>query len=138
VALADGWRADESGILGATVRALYDLYRPNLSPFRLTYMHLQISPSAREGIDPEFVKRINPESWRMFDALERVLARGVGAGTVRADLDPRKGVVGAHASAIGLLTMLALAEASGDPLRHRDEALLGSLSDILHLGVRPR
>jgi AcrR family transcriptional regulator len=138
IATAEGWRASEDGILGAMVRALYRHYRPKLASFRLIYQFLQSGPPGAGLWDEPTLARLHVQSKRMFDALEAVLVRGRAAGTVAHDIELRTAVVAAHASAAGLLTMLALAEHAGDPLRQRDEALLKSFEVLLREGIRPR
>lgn len=137
VATAEGWEGDEAGILGGLVRAMYDHYRPNLSAFRLIYMHLQVVP-ASIGVDEALIARIHPHSRRMFDALQAVLERGRERGVVAAGVALRTAAVTAHAAAVGLLTMMALAERHNDPLRQGDAALLESTCRILESGIRAR
>jgi len=137
VATATRWRSDEAGILGGVVRAMYDHYRPNLSAFRLIYMHLQVVPSSI-GVDDDLIARIHPNSRRIFDALQAVLERGQQKGNVASGIAVRTAAVSAHATAVGLLTMMALAERHNDPLRQGDAALLEATSRILESGIRAR
>jgi AcrR family transcriptional regulator len=132
------WRGDEAELVGEIVRAMYHHYRPNLSAFRLIYMHLQIGAPSSTGMDRALLARLHPHSKAMFDALEAVLERGKAAGRVAVDTHTRRAVVAAHAAAVGLLTMIGLAERADDPLRHTDDVLLRALSDLLVSGVRPR
>ncbi|MCC6619854.1 MAG: TetR/AcrR family transcriptional regulator [Deltaproteobacteria bacterium] len=137
VATAEGWRGPEPDVVGGVVRAMYDHYRPNLSRFRLIYLLIQSAPD-QMGLDADLLPRLHPHSKRMFDALEAVLVRGKKAGTVSKKISPRTAVVSAHMAAVGMLTMIALAERAADPLRQGDEHLIASLSELLRSGVRAR
>lgn len=138
VATAERWQGDESELLGAIVRAMYEHYRPNLAAFRLTYMLLQLAPPTRMGVDDAMLERLHPVSKRMFDACEAVLLRGRAAGIIALDVDLRAAVVSAHLAAVGMLTMIALAERHNDPLRQGDELLLRSIAQLLRTGIRRR
>lgn len=138
VSTAQSWQGDESELLGAIVRAMYEHYRPNLGAFRLTYLLLQLAPPTKMGVDDTLLERLHPLSKRMFDACEAVLVRGRATGVISLEVDLRAAVVSAHMAAVGMLTMIALAERHGDPLRQRDELLLGSIGELLRSGIRRR
>lgn len=138
VATAQGWSGDPAEILAGIVRAMYAHYRPKLSTFRMIYLQLQLGPQGGMGMDATLKERVHPHSRRLFDALQAVLDAGQAAGVVQPGLETRTAVVAAHAAAIGVLTMIALAERADDPLRQGDEQLVGALCHLLVSGARVR
>jgi AcrR family transcriptional regulator len=113
----------------AMMRALHAHYVDNLAAFRAIYAQTQLYATARTGLDEATLRaEINPRSHRLFDALEARLA-GSSSGPREREAARRYAFV-AWTSVLGLLTMLSVADATGDPLIHRDTDLLDTLSDV--------
>ena len=74
---------------------------------------------------------IHPHTRRLFDTLEAIIA-GDGA-TVAKRRHARRQAFAAWASALGLMTMIGLAEATHDPLVHSHESLLSTLARAFEL-----
>lgn len=118
---------DAGNVLGTMMRAFYAHYVGRLDTFRLIYCQSQLSSATELGMDAGTIREeINPRTRRLFDALEERLA---GATRSRAKRQAaRRLAFTAWTSALGLLTMLSIADATGDPLAHPDAALLDTLA----------
>ena len=115
--------------LGKLIRAFYDHYISRLDAFRTVYCQSQLYSEPELGIDEEAIrKEINPRTRHLFDILEDRIS-----GTSASQSDRRRMrqlAFTAWLSALGLLTMLGIADATHDPLIHSDEDLLDTLSSV--------
>jgi AcrR family transcriptional regulator len=120
---------DARSTLGALIRAFYAHYIERLDAFRIVYCQSQLGRPGGLGMDPETIRdEINPRTRHLFDVLEERLA---AAGANKAErAQARRLAFTAWTSALGLLTMLSVAEATDDPLVHRDADLLDTLSGV--------
>lgn len=115
--------------LGTLIRAFYDHYINNLDAFRIVYCQSQLYAAPNLRIDEETLRdEINPRTRHLFDVLEGRMTRKSVSSKERMRL--RQLAFVAWTSALGLLTMLGIAEANDDPLIHTDEALLAALSNV--------
>lgn len=120
-------RAD--GTLGTLIRTFYDHYARRLDAFRTVYCLSQLYSGPSVGMDEETIRdEINPRTRRLFDRLEERLAHESSVAAERARM--RRLAFTAWTSALGLLTMLSVADAVGDPLVHSDEDLLDTLVKV--------
>jgi hypothetical protein len=71
---------------------------------------------------------INPRTRHLFDVLEERLAKKGASKRERERL--RRLAFSAWTSALGLVTILGVADATNDPLIHADKDLLASLSSV--------
>jgi len=115
--------------LGRLIRAFYEHYIGRLDAFRTVYCQSQLYTAARPAIDEDTLREeIHPRTNHLFDRLEERIA-GIAASD-----DERRRVrrlaFTAWTSALGLLTMLSIADANQDPLVHSDEELLETLSGV--------
>jgi AcrR family transcriptional regulator len=99
------------------VRAVSDFHLADLDRFRMMYLAPQVA-GHRALVDPTALEAVHPVTTRLYDALSRHLG-----GTQEA----RRQAVAIHASVLGLVMMVALADAMGDPLKHPTEALVEAL-----------
>jgi AcrR family transcriptional regulator len=116
------------------VRAIAGFHTADLDRFRLMYL----SPQGSGRLKPSrhtatVMERIHPVSSAMYDALEQKL---IGDSRFRSGPTPRRAAVIAHTSALGLVLMVSLADAVGDPLRHDTDSLVDTLTALL-AGNRP-
>ncbi len=115
--------------LGTLIRTFYDHYINNLDAFRIVYCQSQLYAAPNLRIDEETLRdEINPRTRHLFDVLEGRMTRESVSSKERMRL--RQLAFVAWTSALGLLTMLGIAEANDDPLIHTDEALLAALSNV--------
>jgi AcrR family transcriptional regulator len=115
--------------LGTLIRAFYAHYINNLDAFRIIYCQTQLYAAPDLRIDEETLRdEINPRTRHLFDVLEGRMTRESVSSKERMRL--RQLAFVAWTSALGLLTMLGIAEANDDPLIHSDEALLAALSSV--------
>lgn len=116
-------------ILGILVRAFYRHYIDQLNVFRIVYCQLQLGLGPSLAMDKAAVEReINPRTQHLFDILEaRLSGRSIGKKKRK---QMRQLAFAAWSSALGLLTMLSIADAVRDPLVHSDEDLLTTLSNV--------
>jgi AcrR family transcriptional regulator len=115
--------------LGTLIRAFYEHYINNLDAFRIVYCQSQLYAAPNLRIDEETLRdEINPRTRHLFDVLEGRMTSGKVSRKER--LRMRQLAFVAWSSALGLLTMLGIAEANDDPLIHTDEALLTALSNV--------
>jgi AcrR family transcriptional regulator len=113
-------------ILGRMILTFHEHYADRLDAFRFVYAHSQLYTGATTGLDADTLRdEINPRTRHLFDVLEERLA---GSGASKKERrQARQLAFTAWTSALGLLTMLSVADAANDPLVHRDKALLDTL-----------
>jgi AcrR family transcriptional regulator len=107
------------------VRTLIGFHLEDLGRFRLIYMAAQFDTQVWQvaGL-PEVAGSIHAATSRMYGALETVLAR---AGDVATPGAARTTAVAAHMAAIGVLSMLSLADATHDPMAHAPDRLIDAM-----------
>jgi len=116
-------------VVETLIRGFYAHYIGNLGAFRAVYCQSQLYSAVDTGMDKDTIReQINPRTHRLFDVLEARLAADSTDSMDRERL--RRFAFVAWTSALGLLTMLSVADAVGDPLIHRDADLLSALSDV--------
>ena len=115
--------------LGTLIRTFYDHYIKNLDAFRVIYCQSQLFAAKNERIDEQTLRdEINPRTRHLFDILENRMTSSDMSSEER--LRIRQLAFVAWSSALGLLTMLGVADANNDPLVHSDEELLATLSNV--------
>ena len=120
---------DGGKVLSTLIRAFYAHHIEDLDAFRLLYCESQLVSAPEHGFGPDVIRdKINPRTRNLFDVLESRLVRPGMPAKKRRLL--RQLAFTAWTSALGLLTMLSVADNAGDPLVHSDAALLDTLTDI--------
>jgi AcrR family transcriptional regulator len=115
--------------LSTLIKAFYNHYINHLDAFRSVYCQSQLYRGADSAIDEDTLRdEINPRTRHLFDILEARIATSPKSKAQRERL--RQLAFTAWLSALGLMTMLGVAEALDDPLIHSDEDLLSTLSDV--------
>jgi len=131
-ALLAAVEAADSGesTLGTLVRAFYDHYIGNLDALRFVYCQSQLYATPDHGMDQGTVRdEINPRTQHLFDKLEaRLVADRKLTKAKRERL--RRLAFTAWTSALGLMTMLGIADALDDPLVHSNEDLIDTLAEV--------
>lgn len=126
---------DDSKVLGVMIRAYYDHYIHQLEAFRAVYCQSQLLPASHLGLDEKMVREeINPLTRQLFDLLESRLIDDGATKAVRKRM--RRLSFSAWLAALGLLTMLSIADANNDPLVHNDRDLLNTLSDVFNSAAK--
>lgn len=124
-------------VLGTLIRSFHAHYIDRLDAFRSVYCQSQLYSGSRAAIDKETVEHdINPRTRHLFDVLEARLAEETRDGDRRLEL--RRLAFVAWLSALGLMTMLGVADAADDPLVHSDEELLEVLERVFANAIRDR
>jgi len=120
---------DTDKTLSALIRAFYAHHIEDLDAFRLFYCQSQLVSAPEHGFGPDVIRdRINPRTRNLFDILEsRLVQRGISK---KRRQRVRQLAFTAWTSALGLLTMLSVADNTGDPLIHSDSALLDTLAEV--------
>lgn len=120
--------------LGTLIQTFYRHYIERLGAFRLVYCQSQLY-GGDAVLDEETVRdEINPRTRHLFDVLEERLSQRGGSRRKRERM--RRLAFTAWTSALGLVTMLGVADATNDPLIHTDEDLLATLSGVFDRSVR--
>jgi AcrR family transcriptional regulator len=120
---------DDGKVLSTLIRAFYAHHIEDLDAFRLLYCESQLVSAPEHGFGPDVIRdKINPRTRNLFDVLESRLVRPGMPAKKRRLL--RRLAFTAWTSALGLLTMLSVADNAGDPLVHSDAALLDTLADV--------
>jgi AcrR family transcriptional regulator len=116
-------------VLGTLIRAYYAHYVDNLGAFRAIYCCTQMYAPLKSDLDEITLREeIHPRTRQLFDVLERRIA---GEGASRAERKrARQLAFTAWTSALGLMTMLGVADATDDPVMHPEKALLKTLSAV--------
>lgn len=114
-------------VLGALIRAFYDHYIVRLDAFRTVYCRLQLFPPSASAIDDVTLRdEIHPRTRSLFDILETRIAGPRATRGMRQNA--RRLAFTAWTSALGLMTMIGIADATNDPLSHSHDALLKTLT----------
>lgn len=115
--------------LPTLIRTFHAHYSERMDAFRIVYCQSQLVSVPSMVMDPQTIRdEINPRTRQLFDVLEnRLVAPGASKAKRR---QARRLAFTAWTSALGLLTMLSVAAAGGDPLVHRDADLLDTLADV--------
>ena len=115
-------------VLGAMIRAFYAHYIDHLNAFRAVYSASQLYQASSGIIDENMLREeINPRTRGLFDIMEERLSKPSMTRKARAGC--RRLAYSAWLAALGLVTMLSIAEANNDPLIHSDQDLLDSLAE---------
>jgi AcrR family transcriptional regulator len=122
-------RKSDRKILGTLIQSFYAHYADNLDAFRIVYCQSQLYSSSSAALDELTLREeIHPRTRLLFDVLEERIA-GKAATTTKRQL-ARQLAFTAWTSALGLVTMLGVADATDDPVAHSDKALLKTLTDV--------
>ncbi len=126
-AVVDALRRVRSARRGIEVflRALIAFHLSDLGRFRLIYAVAQFDPQIWQvaGL-PHIADSVHQTTDRMYTALEQIFAQApdfVNHSSARAT------AAAVHTSAVGLLSMLSLADAIHDPLAHAPDELIDAL-----------
>lgn len=121
-------------VLGIMIRAFYKHYKDNMQAFRAVYCQAQLAPMSSIGIDESIVlEKINPRTRELFDLVERRLSTQAMKPAERKHM--RRLAFTAWLSALGMMTMLGVADAAKDPLVHSDKDLLNTLATVFNGAV---
>ncbi len=107
--------------LGIMIRAFYEHYINRLDAFRMVYCQTQLFTAPN-------LEEINPRTRHLFNVVEQRLSEGASNAQNHDQL--RQLAFSAWTSALGLLTMLSIADSANDPLIHSDESLLKILINV--------
>ncbi|MDX1488741.1 MAG: TetR/AcrR family transcriptional regulator [Acidiferrobacterales bacterium] len=116
-------------LIGTMIRAFHSHYRTNMHAFRFVYGQLQLYLKPGLVIDADMVRsEITPRTRHFFDLMESRLASADQGSDERRHM--RRLAFAAWMSALGLLTMIAIAEGMDDPLLYSDEELLDTIVSV--------
>ena len=116
-------------VLGTLIKAYYAHYIDNLGAFRAIYCSTQMYAPFESDLDELTLREeIHPRTRKLFDVLERRIA-GEGANRAKRKRS-RQLAFTAWTSALGLITMLGVADATNDPIVHPGDALMKTLSGV--------
>jgi AcrR family transcriptional regulator len=120
---------DGSKVLGTVIRAFYEHYADRLDALRIVYGETQLlSASAVTFDEATLAEQVHPRTRRLFDTLETRLAGNTRSDKKRRQL--RQLAFTAWTSALGLMTMISVADSSNDPLAHPHDELLATLCRV--------
>lgn len=122
---------DAGDAIERMIRAFAGHYANRLPQFRVLYMiqPLGIEPNAPE--QQAVLAPVHAVTSSIYAALESWIA--ADAGYASGSVSARQLAVAAHMSAVGLVTMFALADAMGDPLVHPLDGMVEAMV-ALHRG----
>jgi len=116
-------------VLGVVIRAFYAHYIHDLESFRAIYGQSQLLPMSAMGMDETTLREeINPRTRHLFDVLEDQLTTDKTSPAERRRM--RRLAFSAWLAALGLMTMLSVADSAQDPLIYSDEELLDTLTRL--------
>lgn len=115
--------------LGNLIRAFYAHYSSRLDAFRTIYCQSQLCAVADSGLDEATLRdKVHPRTRSLFDKLEDHMA-GPNANPARRR-QVRRLAYTAWCAALGLMTILGVADATDDQLIHTDQELLDTLAGV--------
>jgi len=116
-------------VLGTLIRAFHAHYIDDLAAFRTIYCQTQMYSSSGSDLDEVTLRdEINPRTRHLFDVLERRIAGEEASKAERTKA--RQLAFSAWTSALGLMMMLGVADATNDPIAHPERVLLRTLSNV--------
>ena len=126
-------KSDEK-VLGALIKAFHAHYVDKLGAFRTIYCGTQMYAPSNSDLDEITLREeIHPRTRQLFDVLERRIAE---EGASRAERKrARQLAFTAWTSALGLMVMLGVADATDDPITHPEKVLLRTLSMVFDNAV---
>jgi AcrR family transcriptional regulator len=128
IAAIDGLDSNER-LLGTLINAFHGHYTDRMDAFRTVYCQSQLYASPDSAIDELTLRdEIHPRTRHLFDVLEERLVGSGASNEHRTHM--RQLAFSAWASALGLLTILGVADSTSDPLAHADKDLLDTLSMV--------
>jgi len=121
-------------VLGALIKAFHAHYADKLGAFRTIYCGTQMYAPSSSNLDEITLREeIHPRTRQLFDILERRIAED---GASRAERKrARQLAFTAWTSALGLMAMLGVADATDDPIMHSEKVLLRTLSLVFDNAV---
>lgn len=120
---------DDSKLLSVLIKSFYAHYIDNLDAFRTIYCQIQLYAPGGSPIDQTTLRdQIHPRTRKLFDILEKRIAGESAKAAARARA--RQLAFSAWISALGLMTMVGIADATDDPLSHPHQALLDTLANV--------
>jgi AcrR family transcriptional regulator len=115
--------------LSTVIKAFYRHYSGRLNAFRLVYCQSQLYRAPELGLGMDTIRdEINPRTRHLFDVLEDRISSDSANRAEREQI--RQLAFSAWLAALGLMTMLGIADANDDPLIHSDARLLETLSGV--------
>ena len=121
-------------VLGTLIKAFHAHYVDKLGAFRTIYCHTQMYATSNLDLDEITLReKIHPRTRQLFDVLEQRIAE---EGASRAERKrARQLAFTAWTSALGLMAMLGVADATDDPIMHPEKVLLKTLSLVFDNAV---
>lgn len=121
--------APSTPVLGVMIHTFYKYYITRLDAFRTIYCQTQLYSTPQMGIDKGVLEEeINPRTQGLFDILEDRLC--TKDSTMAERKAKRQLAFSAWLSALGLMTMLGVADSTNDPLVHLDSELIDTLAKV--------
>lgn len=118
---------DAHAAVAAFITAVGEFHFADIDRFRLMYVSPHLGAKPAVDIMGSLAAQIHSLTSSMYDALQARLteARGLPAP------EARRGAVAIHMAVLGLVTMVSLTEAMGDPLLHDRRDLLDTMARLL-------
>ena len=110
------------------LRSLIAHHLIDLGRFRMMYLSSQLGRASLNISDPKVLRPIHQYSSSMYQSLESRLRADPAFNS---DLSARRTAVAVHMAGIGLLAMIALADAVADPLAHPIDTLTDAMVELL-------
>jgi len=125
----------QANTLGTLIQAFYEHYIGRMNAFRSIYCQSQLFHGGAIGLDKDTLRdEINPRTRQLFDVLEDRISSSTASKSERAQM--RQIAFAAWLSALGLMTMLSIADATDDPLIHQDSEMLNTLTGVFDGAVK--
>ena len=110
------------------LRTLIAFHLEDLGRFRLIYVSAQFDTQIWQVSDlPQVTDAIHDITGRMYGALESVLAQSQELANPRS---ARATAAATHMAAVGVLSMLSLADAIHDPMAHASDTMINAMVAI--------
>lgn len=120
---------DNSRVLGTLIRAFYEHYADRLDALRVVYGQTQLLSAATITFDEAtLTEQVHPHTRRLFDKLAARLSGETRSEKKRRQM--RQLAFTAWTSALGLMTMISVADSSNDPLAQPHDELLATLCRV--------
>lgn len=118
---------DEAEAVRAFVRTVAKFHLSDLNRFRLMYVAPQMGANPGVKLSDSVAGQIHALTSSVYDELQARLVKGGGFSAIEA----RRAAVAIDMAVLGLVMMVAITDAMGDPLLHDPDDLVETMADLL-------
>jgi AcrR family transcriptional regulator len=118
---------NEAEAIRSFVRTVAEFHFADLNRFRLMYVAPQVGPNPGLRLAEDAAGQIHALTSSIYDELQARLMKGGGMAAIEA----RRAAVAVDMAVLGLVMMVAVTDAMGDPLLHNRHDMVEAMANLL-------